>query len=243
VDPSLVVKALRHKAEESEVNFVGGANVTSLQRDDSGRIVGVTFEHTGKKAAETLIADVVVVAAGVGSSLDALGGLPLAHSPGQIAYAKSSSKAASLSRILVDTVRESHVLMRRDGTIVAGGGYLQVGGLASSYSVTDASTRSLETATDKGSVLLEQARGLAPAALGAAVYTHFAQAPRPMPKDGWPAVGYLEDGLYVAVTHSGVTLAPIIGASVAAELSRGISLDLLRPYRPARLFSEHIEAK
>ena len=55
-----------------------------------------------------------------------------------------------------------------------------------------------------------------------------------MPRDGFPAVGYVEAGLYAAVTHSGMTLAPLLGQLVAAELTDGMSLQLLDDYRPAR---------
>jgi glycine/D-amino acid oxidase-like deaminating enzyme len=50
-----------------------------------------------------------------------------------------------------------------------------------------------------------------------------------------PAVGFPPgiEGLYVFVSHSGVTLGPILGTLVAAELFG--SLDpRLEPYRPAR---------
>jgi glycine/D-amino acid oxidase-like deaminating enzyme len=43
---------------------------------------------------------------------------------------------------------------------------------------------------------------------------------RPIPKDGFPAIGRSADisGLYVAVMHSGITLAPVIGRLVADEV-------------------------
>jgi glycine/D-amino acid oxidase-like deaminating enzyme len=60
---------------------------------------------------------------------------------------------------------------------------------------------------------------------------------RPIPADGLSAVGALPglDGLYVVVTHSGVTLAPLLGRLVAQELARGEPAALLEPFRPARL--------
>ncbi|EYD76701.1 hypothetical protein Rumeso_01659 [Rubellimicrobium mesophilum DSM 19309] len=44
---------------------------------------------------------------------------------------------------------------------------------------------------------------------------------RPMPRDGLPIVGEARPGLYLAVTHSGVTLAPAIGRFVAEEILMG----------------------
>lgn len=57
---------------------------------------------------------------------------------------------------------------------------------------------------------------------------------RPMPADGLPAIGPMgPEGLYVATLHSGVTLAPIVGKLVAAELA-GKAQAMLEPYRPTR---------
>ncbi len=59
---------------------------------------------------------------------------------------------------------------------------------------------------------------------------------RPMPKDGFPIVGPVPGvpRVSVCVTHSGVTLAPLLGDLVAAELMTGRAESLLAPYRPAR---------
>jgi glycine/D-amino acid oxidase-like deaminating enzyme len=59
---------------------------------------------------------------------------------------------------------------------------------------------------------------------------------RPMPEDGRPSVGGLDGvgGYYEAVTHSGVTLAAIIGRCLAGEILDGAVDELVRPYRPGR---------
>jgi glycine/D-amino acid oxidase-like deaminating enzyme len=58
---------------------------------------------------------------------------------------------------------------------------------------------------------------------------------RPMPADGFPIVGRAGvRGVYVAATHSGITLAPAIGRFVAAELMTGRRDPLLAPYGPDR---------
>jgi glycine/D-amino acid oxidase-like deaminating enzyme len=61
---------------------------------------------------------------------------------------------------------------------------------------------------------------------------------RPMPPDGMPVVGPVPgmENAYVVVTHSGVTLAPILGELVTAELCAGAApAELLAPFRPPRL--------
>jgi glycine/D-amino acid oxidase-like deaminating enzyme len=42
------------------------------------------------------------------------------------------------------------------------------------------------------------------------------------------------EGLYLAVTHSGITLAPALGHFAAAELLGAARDPLLAPYHPAR---------
>ena len=74
-----------------------------------------------------------------------------------------------------------------------------------------------------------------PGARGAAL-DHVTLGFRPMPMDGLPVVGRVPGapGFYTVVTHSGVTLAPILGQYVRAELLRGEDEPMLAPYRPGR---------
>jgi len=59
---------------------------------------------------------------------------------------------------------------------------------------------------------------------------------RAIPGDGLPAIGPVPgcDGAYLAVTHSGITLAPLVGRLVAGELIDGAPEAALDPYRPDR---------
>jgi glycine/D-amino acid oxidase-like deaminating enzyme len=59
---------------------------------------------------------------------------------------------------------------------------------------------------------------------------------RPMPLDELPVVGAVPDlsNLYVVVTHSGVTLAPILGRYVTQEVMSGSRIEALAPFRPER---------
>jgi glycine/D-amino acid oxidase-like deaminating enzyme len=60
---------------------------------------------------------------------------------------------------------------------------------------------------------------------------------RPMPADGLPIVGPLPgiEGVHVAVMHAGVTLAPVVGRLVAAEVVTGAVAQELRGLRPGRV--------
>ena len=59
---------------------------------------------------------------------------------------------------------------------------------------------------------------------------------RPMPADGQSIAGWLPGrrGVYLAVTHSGVTLAAHLAELITAELVTGTAPEQLRPYQPAR---------
>jgi glycine/D-amino acid oxidase-like deaminating enzyme len=60
---------------------------------------------------------------------------------------------------------------------------------------------------------------------------------RAIPADGLPAIGPIPgvSGYYVAVMHSGITLAPAIGAMVAAELLNDCTEATFAAFRPGRL--------
>ena len=59
---------------------------------------------------------------------------------------------------------------------------------------------------------------------------------RPMPEDGLPVLGFPNKStrIYITLMHSGVTLAPIVGALGALEIATESSVDSLQPYRPTR---------
>jgi glycine/D-amino acid oxidase-like deaminating enzyme len=62
---------------------------------------------------------------------------------------------------------------------------------------------------------------------------------RPIPIDGFPSVGGVDDlaGYYEAVAHSGITLSVIIGRVLAQEIVDGTVDKLIAPYRPSRFAS------
>ncbi len=67
-------------------------------------------------------------------------------------------------------------------------------------------------------------------------------AQRPVPQDGMPVVGACgPDGVFTAVMHSGVTLAPIMAEILAQEVMgqtlNAQQAELISPYRPDRFQS------
>jgi len=62
---------------------------------------------------------------------------------------------------------------------------------------------------------------------------------RPIPGDHLSAIGPMPrtSGYYIAVTHSGVTMSPFLGAAVADEIVGGRQRTELADFRPARFFN------
>ena len=91
--------------------------------------------------------------------------------------------------------------------------------------------------------LLRQARAWFPI-LESTEIDHFTVEWRPMPRDGMPIVGHLPGlpTVYVAATHSGVTVAPALARFVATELHDGESDDRLKPFTPGRFGAHQAEA-
>ncbi len=167
-----------------------------------------------------LEADALVIAAGVDTpGLAAMAGLPipLRDSPGLLAH------SAPARRLLGRVVLAPHGAMKQklDGSLVVSGGF-------SGRPVSDDPEGQAEE-------ILHRAKGLIPEAEGIALARHTIGW-RPMPEDGFPVLGFSEGApdVYVAVMHSGVTLAPLVGRLVASEILDGLSVEMLEPYRVSR---------
>lgn len=253
VDPAEGVKALRVSAQRNGVEFLEGVTIEELVRDKHGDIIGVKCNN-GKS-----VEGIVVVAAGTNSSFPLLGigseRLPLLDEPGILAYARTPGNQRSneplLQRIVVDTISQSHILRRDSGTFVIGGGKLIVGGHSTvNGSDEQASRPSCETSSGEvGRAMIDTvAKTIAPFGLtdnASDCLIGVTRANRPMPSDGLPVVGFVECGLYVAVSHSSITLAPLIGELASYELCNSMSgeesnfcqafgFQILDSYRPSR---------
>ncbi|MCO5996882.1 NAD(P)/FAD-dependent oxidoreductase [Actinoallomurus rhizosphaericola] len=88
---------------------------------------------------------------------------------------------------------------------------------------------------DLADTLLERARRVVPSLREARVQ-EYRVCVRPMPADGMPVAGAVGavPGLYVVVTHSGVTLAAHLAELVTRELLEDVRLPELAPYRLER---------
>ena len=70
------------------------------------------------------------------------------------------------------------------------------------------------------------------------IIRHFAGV-RPLPKDGKPYLGSVKrvPGLYIATSHSGITLAPIHGKVISELILDGKTDVPLELYRPERFMA------
>jgi len=85
--------------------------------------------------------------------------------------------------------------------------------------------------------MLEVAKRFAPCTSGAEIESvHIGW--RPLPIDGHPVLGAspARPDVYLAVMHSGVTLAPIVGQLAAHELTEDVAFERLQDFRPGRDF-------
>lgn len=182
----------------------------------TGKVVGITTEH-GRFSA-----DQVVIAAGTATTaLAATAGVrvPTSAPPGLLVATKPTSK---LFNGLV-MAPDMHVRQLEDGSLLAGADF---GG-------SDPGEDALATARTVFAGLQEMLKGG-----DKLVFDRYQIGHRPMPEDGFPIVGATPDrpGLYLAVTHSGITLAPAIGLFAAAEILGRQRDPLLGPYGPERFF-------
>ena len=167
-----------------------------------------------------LEADALVIAAGVDTpGLAAMAGLPipLRDSPGLLAHSAPARRL--LGRVVV--APGGAMKQKLDGSLVVSGGF-------SGRSVSDDPEGQAEE-------ILHRAKGLIPEAEGIGLARHTVGW-RPLPQDGFPVLGFSEGApdVYVAVMHSGVTLAPLVGRLVASEILDGLSVEMLEPYRVSR---------
>jgi glycine/D-amino acid oxidase-like deaminating enzyme len=183
---------------------------------------GARAEGVVLESGERLTADVVVDCAGPWSDeVAAAAGmeLPLNRQPGLLAY--SPPVATCLTRVC----HAPGVHFRPDG-----GGRIVMGQDWHEDNLTPDSPNALPPRA-----ILDRAARWLPALAGVDVEASRIGV-RPMPKDGLPMLGFLPglDGFYTVVSHSGVTLGPLWGRLVAAEVYLGKPDPRLEPFRPTR---------
>ncbi|CAN7206155.1 NAD(P)/FAD-dependent oxidoreductase [Mesorhizobium caraganae] len=207
-EPVAAAKALLTDAERHGAKVVAGT-VDRLALVN-GKVTSVVV------SGETIVADEVVIAAGTGApAIAATAGikLPIETPPGLIVHSRPYKK---LLNGLVHA-EKLHMRQTAEGRIIAGSDF--AGGDPGDN--PDATARELFAAAKAA---LRGADGLE--------LDFHTVGYRPTPTDGFPIASRAEGmgGLYVAVMHSGITLAPAVGLFATREILDGERDPLLAPY-------------
>ena len=235
VEPQMVVDACLRRLREMDCEIYVETEVLGFEQDKKDQI------HALATTVGSLEVGAVVMAAGAETTrLAALAGVnvPQAESPGVVMRTNPlppllHSVPVVYAPPMGDGRREIHLRQCADGRLMIGEG--------------DQESLAEDDSQSHANDLLARASRYLPGLDGA----HAVPVPvgwRPMPLDGYPVMGFVSEAsnLYVALTHSGVTLAPALSQLAAQEICDGTRADaVLGPYRPQRfagLTSEEVAA-
>lgn len=222
IETDKFISACLERAKECGVIVHTSHNVSDIVID-KGKIVAVKTQD------EEFLCDVVVLASGIQTTeLAALVGvqIPQQRSPGIVI--KTSPCDAVLQNVAVIHAppmegKHQHLHLRQlaDGTLRIGQGTQE--GI------------NRDDSQEHADMLLAQAKTYLPA-IGTADAIPTPIGYRPMPLDGFPILGFTKTvpNLYIALMHSGVTLAPLVGEMATLEITDGVRVDWFNPYRLER---------
>jgi len=213
IDPVHATHALQRHAEAQGARILYPCEVTGIDRE-GGSLRGL------ETSVGRFELDALVIAAGVDTPrlAEMVGvSVPLVESPGVLAHTVPGEQV--LNRIVL--APGAHMKQNPSGSVVVGVGF--------------EGATAPESTNAAGDEVLASARAFVPELksfeLGKVTLGY-----RPLPKDGFPVVGFPKTvpDVYLAVMHSGVTLTPIMGRLAALEILDGIEVDLLSEYRLER---------
>ena len=219
VDAPDLVGRLLAAARSRGARLLAGSRVSEIDAH-GGRVRRVRLE-----SGDSLRTEMLLIAAGTASEgLARLAGiaLPMAPSPGLLGI--SEPLEAGVGRV----VHADGVALRP-----VGDGRLMVASRAVDAGL-DSGTRQVALDDAPARDLHARAVRVVPD-LGGVRFDAVRVGVRSVAVDGQPAIGFAPglENTYVLVSHSGVTLAPVLGPLVAAELL-GATEPRLDPYRPDR---------
>ena len=212
INPLHITETLVRAAIASGAVVSWGQEINGIEASGS-RVTGLRI------ADQTIAADIVIVAAGPGTNLltSAIGiDLGLEISPVLLLRYKAEDKL--IDRILCGPDLE--IRQADDNSLLLVDGHVD---FSSENGPEGTSRRALDIVKRDFDVP------------GAVSFHSASVGPRPMFSDGLPRLGFAAemDGLYVAVGHPGVILAPLLGRLAAEEIVAGKRSPLLHPIRKA----------
>ncbi len=214
LDPVQALEALVAAGHRQGVAYRFPCTVTSIESD--GRRLATLHTSQGPVSA-----DIVVLAAG--AAVPELAGplgikTPINVVSGTLAHSKPFPRVLNC----VLNGPDGSLKQDPDGRIVTGADYRP------GASGTDTSRR-------YGTALLATAARIVPALKGVELET-VSLGYVPIPVDTHPIIGFCAApaNLYIALTMSGITMAPLLGRFAASEIIDGLPIDTLASYRPSR---------
>ncbi len=219
VDARALVGAFLARAKELGAEVVNRCPVIGL-RFSGDRVTGVETPHG------TVEAPWVVCAAGVEvPKVARMVGLkvPVKRSPGLLVV--TAPVREGIGRVLYPP--GFHMRPTEDGRLILG---------AEDVDETASEGMALDPPPKACRQLFERAAALVPSLRGRRIEA-VQLGIRPIPADGYPLIGPAPGrrGIYIAVMHSGITLAPLVGKQVAREIVEGEADPMLAFYRLGRL--------
>ena len=232
VQGTRVAQTCASRVHQMGGSLVFGSTVTGLTTH-GGRVTSVQLAGgpapRGSVPDGSVRCDAVVLAAGVGTTrLAEMAGvhIPQEKSPGVVVRTEPlppvlRTVAALYAPAPGGEGREVHVRQGTDGVVLMGEGSQE--------------SLARDDSPEHAAEILARASVYLPA-LAAATPIPVPVGYRPMPVDGLPVLGFTRTvpNLYVALMHSGITLAPLVGELAAMEILDGARVDILEHYRPER---------
>jgi glycine/D-amino acid oxidase-like deaminating enzyme len=221
--------------------FLAAARASGAMTRLQTEVLGIDFArgalggvHTSAGAVPL---DRLVIAAGTGTpallAMAGFGALKLKHAPGILAHSRPTSIA---TRLIYDAPGTLSFKQMADGSIV-GTDSPAPPDLPVHREIRDhvVAFATQELADKHGNRILTKIGTVLPAARGVAL-ERLTLGFRPVPTDELPVIGLVPgmSDVHVAVMHSGVTLAPIVGRYVTQEVLHGARVPALAPFRPER---------
>ena len=224
---TVAAQTCARRVQELGGSLMSGSPVTGLAMH-AGRVTAVQLAG-GSGAGASVACDAVVLAAGVATTrLAEMAGVyvPQQESPGVVV--RTQPLAPVLRTVAALYAPPSgprglkvHVRQSPDGVVMMGEG-------SQESLARDDSPRHAAEILARAAVYLPELASATPVPVPVGY--------RPMPVDGLPVLGYTRavPNLYLALMHSGITLAPLVGELATMEILDGARVDILEHYRPER---------
>ena len=212
-DPQAIAQAFAKLAKVHGAKFVCNAKVKTIKP-----VAGNNWSVGSTE--DTFLANRLLICAGIFTSgllkkIDIQ--LPTDNKPGLL-----------ISTIPLDVRIEKivsspdfHFWQKNDGSLLAGRNQAGEMGTNGKEAILDSISKKLSEFVPKGDKLQ---------------VTNVIEGTRPVPSDGFPVIGQVptRTNLFVAMMHSGVTLAPLVGSSLASEIATGYVNKNLKQFNISR---------